>query len=204
MMQLKNHIKFILSYIFELIIENPVKSFFFLMLIISFYFAGSFPSYESKTKIEKEIKLDTGYAYLYQKISDNDIKYEMMYSKSQIKIDKDGYLHQTEYHGANVLFWVIFVISLVVIFVGTITDEGWEFSDVYERSISNIVYCEIENGEYVYMMMGRLIGKSQRQVNRRYICGEFGIRNFRDIYACPKYQTKSENRNKLLNKLGIS
>lgn len=205
MMQLKTYLKFILNYIIELITENPFKSIFLILAVISFHFAGSFASYDKATKIEKEIKVDTGYVYLYQKISDSEIKYDIIYSREKLNIDKNGYLHTIEYHGANILFWLIFGISMLIVIIASFdSDSGWDFGDVRDRAFGSIVQSEIEEGEYIYFCMGRLVGKSNRQVRRKYIPGEFGVRGLRDLYTCPKYKTKSQNRENLLNKLGIS
>ena len=67
-----------------------------------------------------------------------------------------------------------------------------------------MIYCEEENGNFYYFALGRLIDKRNKQVSRSYsITRELGIDGFRDLYRCPKYQTKTQKRETLLNKIGI-
>jgi hypothetical protein len=84
-------------------------------------------------------------------------------------------------------------------------DIHWEFQDAWKEAFTTLIYCEEEGGEFYYFALGRLISKTDRQVGRRYsIADELRVDGFRDLYRCPKYQTKTQRRETLLNKIGIN
>jgi hypothetical protein len=53
------------------------------------------------------------------------------------------------------------------------------------------------------MAFGRLIGKSDTQINPRRVSDHFNTYFFSDLRKCPRFSTKTQNRNNLLDKLGI-
>jgi hypothetical protein len=67
-----------------------------------------------------------------------------------------------------------------------------------------LIYCEEEDGFFYYFALGRLISKRDTQISRYYKPNrELKINGFRDLFICPKYQTKKSKRETLLNKIGI-
>ena len=40
-------------------------------------------------------------------------------------------------------------------------DFDWEFEDIWRNTIDFLVYCELEDGLYHYMIMGRLMTKQE-------------------------------------------
>jgi hypothetical protein len=53
------------------------------------------------------------------------------------------------------------------------------------------------------MAFGRLIGKSDTQINPRRVSDHFNTYFLSDLRKCPRFSTKTQNRNNLLDKLGI-
>jgi hypothetical protein len=61
-----------------------------------------------------------------------------------------------------------------------------------------------KNSVFYYFALGRLIEKRNNQISRHYNANrELKIGGFRDLYRCPKYQTKKQKRETLLNNIGI-
>lgn len=202
-----SYLKFALVFIFEIITNNIVKSILLISAIVSFNFAGVFPDTIDDYKIIHQTKIEDTYLYFYKTISDNKIKYENISSDKPIEL-KNGGIKVSSYNGLNVLFWIIFSVCGIVVLIATFindSDTGWDVSDAWTDAFSTLIYCEEENGHFYYFALGRLISKTDTQINRRYrITHELNISGFRDLFRCPKYQTKTQRRETLLSKIGIN
>ena len=202
------YLKFILTLLFELVRTNIFKTIYLALAIISFNLAGTFPDSTDIYKIVAETKVENTYIYVYETISDNKVKYENIWQEEKPLEVKDGVVKLPSYNGFNIFFWVVFFISLVVVLIMTFVpddDINWNFKDAWLEAFTSLIYCEEENGEFYYFALGRLISKTDRQVGRNYrITNELRIDGFRDLYRCPKYQTKTQRRETLLNKIGIN
>ena len=201
------YLKFVLNLLFELIRTNIVKTIFLTVAIISFNLAGAFPDVTDKYKIVAETKVDNTYIYVYETIGDNEVQYDNLWQEGKPIEVKNGVISSQSYNGFNILFWIIFVIMIIILTIATFStddDISWEFEDAWLTAFSSLIYCEEEGGEFYYFALGRLISKTDRQVGRVYrITRELRIDGFRDLYRCPKYQTKTQRRETLLNKIGI-
>ena len=208
-MFIMGYLKFTLTFLLELIKKNIIKTIFIIVAIIFFHYADTFPDSINTYNVVVETKVKNTYIYVYETISDNKVKYENILSEGKPLIIKDGVIKLPSYNVLNVLFWVISVISVVVLviaaFVGIGDDDiGWELEDSWKEAFSTLIYCEEENGEFYYFALGRLISKKDRQISKYYnACVELSIGGFRDLYRYPKYQTKNQRRETLLNKIGI-
>lgn len=202
-----SYLKFTLVFLFELIKTNIVKTIFVAAAIVTFNYAGTFPPSTDTYHVVAETKVENTYIYVCETISENEVHYENVWQEGKPLVVKNGVVSISSYNGFNIFFWILFGISTVIIIICTfINDEdaGWEIEDSWERAFSTLIYCEEENGEFYYFALGRLISKRDKQVNRRYnITNELSIYGFRDLYRCPKYQTKTQRRETLLNKIGI-
>ena len=204
------YLKFILTLLFELIKTNIVKTIFIIVDIIGFQYAETFPPSTDTYKIVAETKVENTFIYVYETISENKVQYENVWQEGKPLEVKNGVITSQSYNGFNIFFWVLFVISVVVLSIDTMVgmnddDIGWEFEDAWLNAFTGLIYCEEENGEFYYFALGRLISKTNRQIGRNYrITHELRIDGFRDLYRCPKYQTKTQRRETLLNKIGIN
>jgi hypothetical protein len=208
-MFIMGYLKFTLTFLFELIRTNIVKTIFIIGAITTFMFAGTFKDDVDSYDVAGVVKVDNNYVYVCRTIHDNKIKYENVWDVKEIPI-KDGKISVSSYSFANGFLWVIFSILIILLIVSTIIgrnddDIGWELEDAWKEAFSTLIYCEEENGYFYYFALGRLISKTNRQVSRSYkITNELHIDGFRDLYRCPKYQTKTQRRETLLNKIGIN
>ena len=75
------------------------------------------------------------------------------------------------------------------------TVNNWEFGDCCEEAFNILVRCELEEGFYHYIALGRLVGKSQEPL--RYYQAD----SFSSLLRCPRFKTKTQKRNEILNKL---
>lgn len=203
------YLKFTLTFLFELIKTNIVKTIFIIGAITTFMFAGTFKDDVDSYDVAGVVKVDNNYVYVCKTIHDNKIKYENFWDVKEIPI-KEGKIYISSYSFANGFLWVIFSILTIVLIVATLigrSDDviGWELEDAWKEAFCTLIYCEEENGYFYYFALDRLISKTDRQIGRNYrITHELGIDGFRDLYRCPKYQTKTQRRETLLNKIGIN
>jgi hypothetical protein len=191
-----------------LIKTNIAKTIFLTLAIISFNLADTFPDSIDTYKIVAETKVGNTFIYVYETISDNEVKYKNIWQEGKPLEVKNGVITSKSYNGFNIFFWVILFISLTVTLIITCVpddDINWGFKDAWKEAFSTLIYCEEENGYFYYFALGRLISKTDRQIGRNYsIAYELRIDGFRDLYRCPKYQTKTQRRETLLNKIGIN
>ena len=202
-----SYIKFTLTLLFELIKTNIAKTIFLIVAIVSFNFAETFPPSTDTYHVVAETKVDNTYIYVCESISDNKVQYDNVWQEGKPLEVKNGFISMKSYNGANIFFWVLFGVSTIVVAVCTFLkddDVGWEFEDAWLEAFTTLIYCEEEDGYFYYFALGRLISKRDKQINRNYrMVGELHLDGFRDLYRCPKYQTKKQRRETLLNEIGI-
>ena len=201
-------IRYFLGVIWQLIITNPIKIIALILAIISYNYAGSFKSGTYKEPIVKEFN-DGGIWVYIARSTTNSSRYEVMTAQSKQKL-VDNCLVLEDYDDRNVLLWILFGVTSLVFVISTIIglangddDIGWDLDSCQERSINNLIYCELEGDTFYYMAFGRLIGQSKTQINPRRIADSFNIYTLSDLKKCPKFSTKTQKRNNLLDKLGI-
>ena len=202
-----NYIKYLLSFIKELIFNNKIKFIFIAIACVLFYYAGTIPNSIESNKIIKEIQIDDKtYLYVRSSVQNNQINYDIIISDKPQKVT-NGILLTSEYHGGNVAMWVIFGIISLVLFICTLVtwneSEGWEINDCLEKAFLSLVECEFEDGKYYYTSCGKLLGIKEHKITHQYILGEFRVRGFDELKTCPKFETKSQRREKSLKELGI-
>lgn len=199
-----SYLKLVLVFLLNLITKNPVKLTVLSIAIITYIFAGSFDYIKSKSLIVHQFKDGSVNVYISKKESNNEIEYKTLTSEKEIEIDQNGYYHYHKYNDINVLFWTLFVLSSLWTIIGIfVDDDNWEFVDIWRDSLLTLVNVELDGDTYYYMALGRLIGKSDKSLTY-YILREFNIKSLRDIYLCPKFQTRVNKRNNILSKIGIN
>lgn len=205
-----SYLKLILNFIKYLIIENPIKLIMTVASVIAFNFAGTISGENVYYNLVSQVKDGNTYVYVVNSHSKSDNGYEVITSDKP-EVIKNGQLQVWDYNDANVLLYIIGGILTLIVLIGTIVglinddDEiSWDFEGCYQRSISTLIYCELEGDTYYYMIMGRLIDKRKDQI--RYtsnVAREMRIFNMSDVYRLPKFSTKTQKRNNNLDKLGI-
>ena len=206
-----SYLKLILNFIKYLIIENPIKLIMIVASVIAFNFAGTIKGGYEYYNIVSQVKDGNTYVYVTNSKSESNNGYEV-YTSDKPEVIKNGQIQVWDYNDANVLLYIIgsilTLIVLIVTIVGLVNDDddiGWNIESCYQRSISTLIYCELEGDTYYYMIMGRLIDKRKDQI--RYtsnVSREMRIFDMSDVYRLPKFSTKTQKRNNNLDKLGIN
>lgn len=204
-----SYLKLLFNFFKYLIIENPIKMVMIFITSICFNYAGTFSGKNDYHDLVTQSKDGNTYIYVVKSKSRND--YEV-FSSDKKEVIKNGQLQVWNYNDFNTLLYIIGgIISLIIIILTLISlisdddDFGWDFKECYQRSISTLIYCELEEGIYYYMIMGRLIEMRKDQI--RYtsnVAREMRIFNMSDVFRLPKFSTKTQKRNNNLDKLGIN
>ena len=191
--------------LYNIIKRNIGKTIWVSLAIIGFHFSQNYLEDISSTKTaDFVIKSGTDYVYFFSKSQDGD--YSSMTTKTPLKNNTYSYTEtQGSYIFFQILAWGSVVILVICFIVGISGDDtaAWEFDECFEESLSFLISCEIEGDKFYYMALGRLLLKSDRQLNSNYhnITRELSIRSFNDILNCPKFKTRSQKRGELLDKL---
>ena len=191
--------------LYNIIKRNIGKTIWVSLAIIGFHFSQNYLEDIHSTKTaDFVIKSGTDYVYFFSKSQDGD--YSSMTTKTPLKNNTYSYTEtQGSYIFFQILAWGSVVILVICFIVGISGDDtaAWEFDECFEESLSFLISCEIEGDKFYYMALGRLLLKSDRQLNSNYhnITRELSIRSFNDILNCPKFKTRSQKRGELLDKL---
>lgn len=95
------------------IINNPWKLIFTAIAITSFTFADTFADTKKTLIVSDSLNLNHTYQYVYQEANGGDIEYKIHNSDKPLKVS-DGKIELSKYNVVNVVFWVIFGISLLI------------------------------------------------------------------------------------------
>lgn len=205
-----SYLKLAFNFIKYLLIKNPIKLLMIIGAIITFNYAGTIPGGYEYYDIAAQTKDGNTYVYVIRS-QNRENPYDVVYSNKPKKI-QNNQLVLYGYHEGNIALWVIFGLLCLLIVIFTILgiennddDIGWNLEYCYTMAITTLIYCELEGDTYYYMIMGRLIDMRKDQI--RYtsnIAREMRIFNMSDVFRLPKFSTKTQNRNNILNKLGIN
>lgn len=210
-------IKFIFYFLKNLIVRNIGKTLLITFGIVSFFYAGTFDPVKREIDVIKKIDFDStkAHLYLYTTVENNNIKYQVLQSNTSLSLVYNKYIYYT-YNGFNVFLWVVFVTCLTIMVIITIVSMNddcvnWDFKESYIYAMSKFLTCEEENSKYYYILFGRLIFVSDSLLNKSYlscstpesIIRKIGISSFTDLKAYPRFKTKIQKRDYLLNKIGI-
>ncbi len=206
-----SYLKLVLNFIKYLVIKNPIKLLMVVGAIVSFNYAGTIPGGYEYHDIAAQTKDGNTNIYVIRSHNGGENPYDVVSSNKPEKVQNNQLVYY-EYHDGNIVIWIIFGILCLLIIIFTIIglanddDEiGWEIEDCYQLSISTLIYCELEGDTYYYMIMGRLIEKRKDQL--RYtsnLAREMRIFNMSDVFRLPKFSTKTQKRDNILDKLGIN
>ena len=102
----------------------------------------------------------------------------------------------------RILAWVASIIVAICTILGWGGDDtsGWEIEYCLKETLPLLITCELEDGKYYYMALGRLI-KVTDSPKTYDILYHLDIRKFTDILNCPKFKTKRQNRSEKLDKI---
>jgi hypothetical protein len=169
------------------------------LIIVVAPFLNSLEDIRNEDKIDYQYQKDGKYFYVTQGESSYSI--ESFYKQPLIK---DGYIITYSYDERNMLIWFAFVLLLSFPVIGFFSgEEGFELEKVFQAAVSYYITCELEEGTYYYFYEDRFLGKSDISLHTQYdhIANAFGINNMTNIKNCPKWKTKTQNRNSKISEL---
>jgi hypothetical protein len=154
---------------------------------------------QSKYKVINSIQRDREWIYL---VSDEDNEIFLKHCDKKQSVT-NNIMTQSEVSVISIVFGIIALICAIVVTVGTISNDdeiGWNTHECIMRVRKNLIKCEYENGYYYYILNGRLLGRSERNMSQydvECICRQFG----KSPNLFPKFKSTSNNREYKLNKL---
>lgn len=200
---------FPLFLIYELISKNVTKSIFLAIALTTLYFSYNVDKEMTTTNRVYAQFIDGKNHTNYVINSGNG--YSVKEFNKPLKILNNTITYQETSDTRFVLlliFWIAIIFLTIAFFMGLGSDEeiSWEFKDCWLNALSTLIVCELEDGQYYYMVLGRLVYKSDRLYEKYRsdkLIERFNIYGFRDLMNYPKFKTKTETRNSKLDKLGI-
>lgn len=193
------------SFIYNFIMVNIGKTILFTLFGLSIYGAITSKQYEmEKLHIISSVKNGADYLYIVDGKDPSVLTY-----KSPQKITNNILLHQTEtgiYTFYIVMCVVLGILAVIFVIASIVEDEAaWDLLKVFQKSISVLIQCELEDGMYHYTILGRLINiqEDKQYIGDESLAYRFDINDLTTIINLPKFKTKTEKRNKFLDKLGV-
>jgi hypothetical protein len=200
---------FPLFLIYELISKNVTKSIFLAIALTTLYFSYNVDK-EMTTTNRVYAQFIDGKNHINYVVKDGN-NYSVKDFDKPLKITNNTitYKEMSDIRFVLLLvFWIAVIFLIIAFFMGLGSDEeiSWEFKDCWLNALSTLIVCELEDGQYYYMVLGRLVYKSDRLYEKYRsdkLIERFNIYGFRDLMNYPKFKTKTETRNSKLDKLGI-
>ncbi len=197
--------------IYELIGKNVIKTIFSIVALITLYFSYNVDR-EMVTTNRVYAQFIDGKNHTNYVVKDKDgNNYSLKNFDKPLKITNNTITYKetsTARFALLLIFWIAVILLVIAFFMGLngIDEISWEFKDCWLNSLSTLIVCELEDGQYYYMVLGRLVYKSDK-LYKKYrsdkLIERFNIYGFRDLMNYPKFKTKTETRNSKLDKLGI-
>jgi hypothetical protein len=196
--------------IYELVTTNIAKTIFLAVALITLYFSYNVDR-EMVTTNRVYAKFIDGKNHINYVVKDGNNYYVKDFDKP-LKITNNTITYKEMNDIRFVLllvFWIAVIFLVLAFFMGlgnNVDDISWEFRDCWLNALSTLIVCELEDGQYYYMVLGRLVYKSDRLYEKYRsdkLIERFNIYGFRDLMNYPKFKTKTETRNSKLDKLGI-
>lgn len=197
--------------IYELICKNVVKTIFLIVALITLYFSYNVDKEMITTKSVHAKFIDSKNHTNYVVSSDKS-NFSVKEFDKPLKVTNNTITYKETSDARFVLlliFWIATIFLAIAFFMGlggSDDDISWEFKDCWLRALSTLIVCELEDGQYYYMVLGRLVYKSDRLYEKYRsdkLIERFNIYGFTDLMNYPKFKTKTETRNSKLDKLGI-
>lgn len=196
--------------IYELICKNITKTIFLAIALVTLYFSYNVDREMTTTNRVYAQFVDGKNHTNYVINSGNNFSVKEFDKPLKITNHTITYKEMNDIRFVLLLvFWIAVIFLVLAFFMGlgnNADDISWEFRDCWLNALSTLIVCELEDGQYYYMVLGRLVYKSDRLYDKYRsdkLIERFNIYGFRDLMNYPKFKTKTETRNSKLDKLGI-
>lgn len=170
-----------------------------------FFIAYNTPSVIKENIIVGGIQTENEYVYVYEAIENDEVVY-----KTIIKSDLDNRtvegnkLYSPKLSNNAIIFWILFTVTSIALIIATFSD-AWRFESCRYDAMNTLVYCEFEDDVYYFFIKDRLIYKDKSTFRPDYNIAEYaGIYKLSQLNKFPKFQTKMQKRDNILNNIGVS
>ncbi len=189
-----------LYFLKHLIVDNPVKSMFWIVTLILLYFpvVMGLPDDTIKCSVRHTTTMDGKYVVLYQR----DQKPELLLSVyNEDPHFKNNSFILYEVSGIFCLCVLFGSIGLVTCIIGLfVTDsEGWEIKKQWVEARVDCVECHLEDNVYYYIYRRRLVIESPHSVSSYDLSNIMSYNS--NIKLFPKYETRKQSRTRKLSEL---
>jgi len=117
----------------------------------------------------------------------------------------DNLIKTKEWHDAQIALAVIFSVIIISVFFSYVIEplDEWDIKKIYTETIKKDLKEHVIDGEYIYTAYSKLLHKSNRKQKFHDIENATDLIGIKNFFNRENYYTKSEIRDKKLNKLGI-
>lgn len=192
---------FVFNLFLQLINKNRIKLALIISSLTALFIAFNYfyDDLQTKYTIQYEVKAKGGnYIYLGTKEGSQDLDlYQTDKKMTRFYI-------KTETHPVFVIINIFAWAALVLIVVFSFNSDkelNWEFDEVWELAFSSLIYCEMEDGKYYYLALGRLLYTSDQLIRYPNISNYLNVTNFSQLSNYPKFETKRAKREKALTEI---
>jgi hypothetical protein len=193
-----NYIKYNLRLIKNLIFENPIKSIFIVLMIISYSFAGTFNNTKKSFTIKSKIEIDSINYYVIQFIENNKIKHKLYKQEDDTHIE-NNHIIIYDYHELNIILYIFSITFLILTIIGLLVEDKWDLRRIRSVTFNDFIITEYENNLYNYIIFNRCIYTSVYLNSYRDVSHH--IRKYSDLKHYPIYYTKKDKIKKNLKSL---
>ena len=192
---------FVFNLFLQLINKNKIKLALITSCLTGLFIAFNYfyDDLQTKYTIQYEIKANNvDYIYLGTKKGSQDLDVYQTDKKM------NRYYIKTETHPVfvviNIFAWIVLIITIVVSLCYD-KELNWEFDEVWVLAFCSLIYCEMEDGKYYYLALGRLLYTSDQLIRHSNISGYLNVTNFSQLSNYPKFETKRAKREKALTEI---
>lgn len=189
-------IKFFLTFLFKVLINNPWKITFLASIIFCFNYANNAQLIEVQSPIIQNFKND-GKTFCV-------VKSENSYSVEELKPDTkitNNMIVTKQVSPLSIISTIVGLLLLIFFLVSTFVPEedfNWNFSDIWDSTRFKFIEVFSENDVYYYTYRGRLLSRKEFQLSEWDLIRL--LESPLNIYP-PFEGTKADRRNKKIEKI---
>ena len=182
-------LKLFFYFISQIILRNVFKIIVFISIVIASLAFLNTDYQRSKLPIVKEFDYGVDHVYVYLE----DGQFQTIKKHENVEISNGHYI-KTEVSELSYYFIIYVFFALFWLFFMSLDkgEDGWEINKIWVDSVSGMIECEYEDGEYYYIIFNRLILKSDEKVSDAKVINSIG--SYRNIKKLPKIKTRRKRR----------
>lgn len=205
---------FILYFIKNLVVNNPYKLLMILSLFVLWRIGPRIDKVENTYRFIQSFEYGSKWLFIteggraaggYGSSGFNVVSFDECPEVISREPSGAGIFKVVEHDILTFLVIILFVVIAIILIVFSVINDdysGWELDDIIEKSKSDSIIrqisCELEDGIFYYIYKGRLLIRSNTQLNDYNLVD--CAKRF-SLSTLPKFATKQERRDKKLKEL---